>query len=49
MNHGTFSVADSLRNLPTVDGRNNQSFALFNFAGSNERYFSLFPPYHVRS
>lgn len=47
MNHGTFGVADNDRNLLPVDGRKNQSFTLFNFAGSNGRYFTSFPPFHV--
>ena len=49
MTHGTFAVVDNDRNLPTVDGRKNQTFALFNFAGSHGRYFSAFPPFHVSS
>lgn len=49
MNHGTFAAIDNDRNLPTVDGRKNQTFALFNFAGSDGRYFSSFPPFHVSS
>lgn len=47
MTHGTFAVIDNDRNLPTVDGRKNQDFALFDFAGSHGRYFSSFPPFHV--
>lgn len=47
MTHGTFAVIDNDRNLPTVDGRKNQDFALFDFAGSHGRYFSSFPPFHL--
>lgn len=49
MNHGTFAVADNDRNLPTVKGRKNQNYALWNFPGSGGRYFSSFPPFHVSS
>lgn len=49
MNHGTFSVVDNDRNMPTVNGRKNQNLALFNFAGSHGRFFSSFPPFHVSS
>ena len=46
-NHATWAVVDNDRNLPTVEGRKNQSWALWNFEGSGGRYFAAFPPFHV--
>ena len=46
-NHATWAVADNDRNLPTVQGRKNQSWALWNFADDGGRYFAAFPPFHV--
>ncbi|MCJ1251187.1 hypothetical protein MMC30_008418 [Trapelia coarctata] len=47
MNHKTFAVADNDRFLPTIPGRKNQNYALYNFSSSGGRYFSAFPPFHL--
>ncbi len=47
MNHATFAVIDNDRNLPTVSGRRNQNFSLWNFGEGGGLYFSSFPPFHV--
>ena len=47
MNHATWAVLDNDRNLPTVEGRRNQSCALWNFEGNGGRYYAAFPPFHV--
>jgi len=47
MNHATFAVIDNDRNLPTVSGRRNQNFSLWNFGESGGFSFSSFPPFHV--
>lgn len=49
MNHGTFAVADNDRNLPPVPGRRNQNYSLWEFHGTAGRYYSSFPPFHVRA
>lgn len=47
MTHGTFSVTDNDRFMPTPQGRKPQNGAQFNFEGGG-RFYSCFPPYHVR-
>ncbi|KAF2176481.1 acetyl-CoA synthetase-like protein [Zopfia rhizophila CBS 207.26] len=46
MNHATFAVGDNDRNLPTVPGRVNQNWALWDFA-EKETFFSPFPAFHL--
>ena len=46
-NHATWAILDNDRNLPTVNGRKNQNFALFNFSRDGGLYYSSFPPFHV--
>ncbi|MCJ1263084.1 hypothetical protein MMC22_002954 [Lobaria immixta] len=46
MTHGTFSVTDNDRFVPTPPGRRPQNGAQFNFEGGG-RFYSCFPPYHL--
>lgn len=48
MTHGTFSVTDNDRYMPTPEGRKPQNGAQFNFEVGG-RFISCFPPYHVSS
>lgn len=46
MNHATFAVGDNDRNLPTVPGRVNQNWSLWDFP-QQETFFSPFPGFHL--
>lgn len=46
MNHATFAVGDHDRNLPTVPGRMNQNWSLWDFP-QQETFFSPFPAFHL--
>jgi thioester reductase-like protein len=46
MNHNTFAVGDNDRNLPTVPGRVNQNWSLWDFP-KKETFFSPFPAFHL--
>ncbi|KAF2204124.1 acetyl-CoA synthetase-like protein [Delitschia confertaspora ATCC 74209] len=46
MNHNTFAVGDNDRNLPTVPGRVNQNWSLWDFP-NKEPFFSPFPAFHL--
>ncbi|KAF7951727.1 hypothetical protein EAE96_007026 [Botrytis aclada] len=46
MTHGTFSVTDNDRNIPTPPGRRPQNGAQFHFKDGG-RFYSSFPPYHL--
>lgn len=46
MNHATFAVGDNDRNLPTVPGRVNQNWSLWDFP-QQEIFFSPFPAFHL--
>lgn len=46
MNHATFAVGDNDRNLPTVHGRVNQNWSLWDFP-QQETFFSPFPAFHL--
>lgn len=46
MNHATFAVGDNDRNLPTVPGRVNQNWSLWDFP-QQETFFSPFPAFHL--
>ncbi|KAF2113570.1 hypothetical protein BDV96DRAFT_601064 [Lophiotrema nucula] len=46
MNHNTFAVGDNDRNLPTVPGRVNQNWSLWDFP-QPEYFFSPFPAFHL--
>ncbi|KAL8935232.1 MAG: hypothetical protein Q9216_005528 [Gyalolechia sp. 2 TL-2023] len=47
MCHATFAVVDNDRNLPTVPGRRNLNFSLWNFGEDGGFFFSSFPPFHL--
>lgn len=47
MHHATFAVVDNDRNLPTVPGRRNLNFSLWNFGEDGGLSFSSFPPFHL--
>ncbi|KAI4200503.1 MAG: hypothetical protein LQ350_003873 [Teloschistes chrysophthalmus] len=47
MNHATYAVVDSDRNLDTVPGRRNQNFSLWNFGEDGGFSFSSIPPFHL--
>lgn len=47
LTHGSIAVIDNDRNIPVPKGRNHQNAAQFNFEGGG-RFYSCFPPYHVR-
>ncbi|KAK7713546.1 putative NRPS-like protein biosynthetic cluster [Diaporthe eres] len=46
MNHATFAVGDHDRTLPTVPGRVNQNWSLWDFP-QQETFFSPFPAFHL--
>lgn len=46
MNHNTFAVGDNDRKLPTVEGRVNQNWSLWDFP-QEEHFFSPFPAFLV--
>lgn len=46
MNHATFAIGDNDRNLPTVPGRVNQNWSLWDFP-QQETFFSPFPAFHL--
>lgn len=46
MYHSTFAVGDNDRNLPSVPGRVNQNWALWDFP-KKEPFFSAFPAFHL--
>jgi thioester reductase-like protein len=46
MSHATFAVGDNDRNLPTVPGRVNQNWSLWDFP-QKEYFFSPFPAFHL--
>lgn len=46
MNHATFAVGDNDRNVPTVPGRVNHNWSLWDFP-KPETFFSAFPVMHV--
>lgn len=46
MNHATFAVGDNDRNLPTIPGRVNQNWSLWDFP-QEETFFSSFPAFHL--
>lgn len=46
MNHATFAVGDHDRTLPTVPGRLNQNWSLWDFP-QQETFFCAFPAFHL--
>ncbi|KAL8833479.1 MAG: hypothetical protein Q9170_004253 [Blastenia crenularia] len=47
LHHATVAVVDNDRNLPTVLGRRNLNFSLWNFGDAGGFSFSSFPPFHL--
>ncbi|KAL2350035.1 hypothetical protein BJ546DRAFT_1070158 [Cryomyces antarcticus] len=46
LSHGACSVWDAHQNIPKIEGRKNQDYALWDFEGGG-RYYSSFPPFHL--
>jgi len=46
MTNGSFSVLDSERFLPTVHGRSNRDFSIWDFEGGG-KFFTVFPYFHL--
>ncbi|ROV93376.1 hypothetical protein VMCG_08404 [Cytospora schulzeri] len=46
MNHATFAIGDNDRNLPSIPGRVNQNWSLWDFP-QQETFFSPFPAFHL--
>lgn len=46
MTHGSFAVLDNERNLPSVPGRQNRDFGIWDFPGGG-RFYHIFPYFHL--
>lgn len=46
MTHGTFAVLDNDRDFPTVAGRKNHDFTVWDFDTPDARIYKPFPPFH---
>ena len=46
MTHGSFAVIDNDRNFPTIEGRQNLDFTVWNFNGVPSLIYEPFPPFH---
>ena len=46
MTHSTFAVLDGERNLPTVPGRENRDFSIWDFKDGG-KFYTIFPYFHV--
>ena len=46
MTHATFAVLDNERNLPTVPGRRNRDYSIWDFNGGG-RFYTVFPYFHL--
>ncbi|KAF2832434.1 putative NRPS-like enzyme [Ophiobolus disseminans] len=46
MTHATFAVLDNERNLPTVPGRRNRDYSIWDFSGGG-RFYTVFPYFHL--
>jgi thioester reductase-like protein len=46
MTHGTFAVLDNERNLPTVPGRRNRDYSIWDFKDGG-RFYTVFPYFHL--
>lgn len=46
MTHGSFSILDNERKLPTVPGRQNRDFSIWDFPGGG-RFYHIFPYFHL--
>lgn len=47
MTHGTFAVLDRERNLPTIPGRKNRKFSIWNFGPMGGKFYTIFPYFHL--
>jgi len=47
MTHGSFAVMDNDRNFPTVPGRKNHDFTVWDFESPGARIYEPFPPFHM--
>ena len=47
MTHGTFAVLDNDRNFPSVPGRKNHDFTVWDFDTPDARIYEPFPPFHL--
>ena len=47
MTYGSFAVLDRERNLPTVPGRKNRDFSIWDFGPSGGRFYTVFPYFHL--
>lgn len=47
MTYGSFAVLDRERNLPTVTGRKNRDFSIWDFGPSGGRFYTIFPYFHL--
>ena len=46
MTHASFAVVDHDRNRPTVPGRRNRDYSIFDFKEGG-RFYTIFPYFHV--
>ena len=46
MTHATFAVLDNERNLPSVPGRRNRDYSIWDFSGGG-RFYTVFPYFHL--
>ncbi|KAI4133672.1 MAG: hypothetical protein LQ338_000001 [Usnochroma carphineum] len=47
MTHGSFAILDRERNLPTVRGRKNRDFSIWDFGAEGGKFYTVFPYFHL--
>jgi len=47
MTYGSFAVLDRERNLPTVTGRKNRDFSIWDFGPGGGKFYTIFPYFHL--
>ena len=47
MTYGSFAVLDRERNLPTVTGRKNRDWSIWDFGPSGGKFYTIFPYFHL--
>ena len=47
MTYGSFAVLDRERNLPTVTGRKNRDFSIWDFGPGGGKFYTMFPYFHL--
>ena len=47
MTYGSFAVLDRERDLPTVAGRRNRDFSIWDFGPHGGKFFTIFPYFHL--